>query len=74
MNEGLNFFMHREYVRSELKDDQTCEPMLPITVAASGFVQPAPCSQQPPTLLFSAALGDSLLPDFVGAWLSGGCG
>ena len=39
MNEGLNFFMHREYVRSELKDDQTCEPQLPITFAASGFVQ-----------------------------------
>ena len=31
--------MPREYVRSQRKDDQTCDPKLKITVAASGFVQ-----------------------------------
>ena len=36
--------------------------------------QPAPCSQQPPPIVFSAGAGDCLLPGFVGAWLPGGCG
>ena len=34
----------------------------------SGFVQPAPCSQQPPVLLFSTVWGDLLLLGFAGAW------
>jgi len=34
----------------------------------------APCSQQPPSLLLSQALGILLLAGFVGLWLPGGCG
>jgi hypothetical protein len=36
--------------------------------------QPAACSQQPASLLFSEATGISMLLGFVGAWLPGGCG
>jgi hypothetical protein len=36
--------------------------------------QPVPCSQQPPSLLFSEATGISMLLGFFGAWLPGGCG
>jgi len=37
-------------------------------------VQPPRFSKQPLALLFSATVGDPLLPGFVWAWLSGGCG
>jgi len=40
----LNVFMHREYVRSQPKDDQTCEPKLKPPSPQSGFVQPERCS------------------------------
>ena len=39
VNEGLNFFMHREYDRSQPKDDQTCERSLNTSSPRSGFVQ-----------------------------------